>query len=1106
MKTALHALIFFVFLNSFSIKAQQLEWAKQYGTDNSQHIISMAVDNEGNAYILGQTNNKITDLDLGPGTFILDHPSTYTSGFDIDLFLVKLDSDGNFEWGKGLATKFSESNQAINVKIGEDGSIFTAIKMYDYPYVNASLVIHQFSSSGTLLFTKTINNENGISNALFNCSSFDIDDEGNMFTCGYFFNTISFDPQNPQFDLISSTIGTFVMKLNSLGEIVWTKTLLHEQNFWDYRNLIVRPDGQLNLLITRIIATQPIQTLYKIDSGSNAILWQKEFINQIPMDFKIAPNGEIFILSWVGMGTFDVDPGPGLQMVTNTDDSNMYTLWLNPEGEFNEVQLYNYEWNTFRVGRIFIDRNNDYYLFGPYNYGADLDLDFDLSENEFHLNDPPPSGLDALDDYGVIIKYSSNHDFTTAFAIRGWYTIGICDIDVHEDKLYLAGTVNHLAEIQPGPGQYYIDATYNGLMATDGFVAKYDNCSLSPPQGDIDQYFCQGQNSKISDLKPNAQNIAWYDTPASSTPLASTTSLIDGQIYYASRITNCGISDRLAVTVHINTVPSAPLAANQQFCATANPTVENLTATGTDIKWYTNNTSTTSLEATATLSNGQYYATQTTNGCESPRTVITVTIITTPDPTAAPSQSYCINANAIVSSLTVDGTDIKIYSDATSVTPLADTTSLQSQSYYATQTLNNCESNRVAIAVTINSTPVPTANATQIFCAGDSPVISNLSVSGENIKWYDAITGGNLLAANTPLMNNTVYYASQTINGCESITRCAVTTTIDNANIPAKNHEAHFCDNNNDGTETINLNDYNSYLLSSIVTGYNFTYYHTENGAENKIITDKINTPENLQINTGAIFVFARIESPGGCFKIVTLKLELAQPTPPVLSDSVYYICEGNSLVIKPNSGFSDFNWSNGSKSKNFTVSQPGNYSVTALYDHGGILCKTTFNFTITALPETYITEVLTTDWTDDDNAITIVTSPSNENEYSIDGIHYQQDNHFNNLLPGIYTIYVRSIDGCGYDTREVLLLNYPKFFTPNNDGVNDYWKIDSSFFENDLEITIFDRYGKIIKGFKNSDAGWDGNFHNKALPATDYWFIVKRAGKQYKGHFSLIR
>ncbi|MBG6111528.1 gliding motility-associated-like protein [Flavobacterium sp. CG_9.10] len=82
----------------------------------------------------------------------------------------------------------------------------------------------------------------------------------------------------------------------------------------------------------------------------------------------------------------------------------------------------------------------------------------------------------------------------------------------------------------------------------------------------------------------------------------------------------------------------------------------------------------------------------------------------------------------------------------------------------------------------------------------------------------------------------------------------------------------------------------------------------------------------------------------------------------------------------------------------------------------------------------------------------------------------------------------------------------YPKFFTPNGDGLNDTWSIHFSDLEVGLTVKIFDRYGKLLKELIQN-ATWNGMYNGQELPATDYWFVVTRAnGKEYRGHFSLKR
>jgi len=89
--------------------------------------------------------------------------------------------------------------------------------------------------------------------------------------------------------------------------------------------------------------------------------------------------------------------------------------------------------------------------------------------------------------------------------------------------------------------------------------------------------------------------------------------------------------------------------------------------------------------------------------------------------------------------------------------------------------------------------------------------------------------------------------------------------------------------------------------------------------------------------------------------------------------------------------------------------------------------------------------------------------------------------------------------------------LKYPRYFTPNNDGINDYWQIDDiQLFVNPV-IHIMNRYGKLLKTIQPQDRGWDGTYNGKKVISNDYWFVIyydNQRGKreQQHGNFSLIR
>ena len=121
---------------------------------------------------------------------------------------------------------------------------------------------------------------------------------------------------------------------------------------------------------------------------------------------------------------------------------------------------------------------------------------------------------------------------------------------------------------------------------------------------------------------------------------------------------------------------------------------------------------------------------------------------------------------------------------------------------------------------------------------------------------------------------------------------------------------------------------------------------------------------------------------------------------------------------------------------------------------------------------------------------------------------NFQSSNTFYNLPEGEHIISVIDEENCTDLKASVTILNYPRFFTPNDDGFNDTWNITG--LNPDAKISIFDRYGKFLKQISTNGSGWDGTYNGQALFATDYWFTVtyRIAGleKTFKAHFSLKR
>jgi len=156
-------------------------------------------------------------------------------------------------------------------------------------------------------------------------------------------------------------------------------------------------------------------------------------------------------------------------------------------------------------------------------------------------------------------------------------------------------------------------------------------------------------------------------------------------------------------------------------------------------------------------------------------------------------------------------------------------------------------------------------------------------------------------------------------------------------------------------------------------------------------------------------------------------------------------------------------------------------------------------------------TATVTDDFEDNIDIVVTLNNGFGIYEYQMDDGDFQTSNVFSNVSSGQHIINVKDTKGnCDNRVLIAIVLKYPKFFTPNNDGTHDTWDIPDLAFQQGAVINIFDRYGKFIKQLKPSGPGWDGNYNGNPLPSSDYWFEVyytqNGVAQVFKSHFSLNR
>jgi len=341
-----------------------------------------------------------------------------------------------------------------------------------------------------------------------------------------------------------------------------------------------------------------------------------------------------------------------------------------------------------------------------------------------------------------------------------------------------------------GNTNYYVSQTINGCESPRALIVVSVTASTTAPTVTSPVTYCQ--NATATALTATGTNLLWYTLPSggsgSTTAPVPVTTAAGSTTYYVSQTGTCGEGPRAAIVVNVNATPVAPTVTSPiAYCQ--NTTATTLTATGSNLLWYTlpsGGTSSATAPVPTTTAGGttSYYVSQTISGCEGPRATIVVNVTATP---AAPSVTtpvnYCQNATA--TALTATGTNLLWYNapsggTGSATAPVPTTTTAGTTNYYVSQSVNGCEGSRALIAVTVTALPAaPTVTSPVTYC--QNTTATALTATGTNLQWFTLPTGGTgsttAPVPSTTTAGNTIYYVSQG-NSCGQGPRAAITVTV----------------------------------------------------------------------------------------------------------------------------------------------------------------------------------------------------------------------------------------------------------------------------------------------------------------------------------------
>jgi gliding motility-associated-like protein len=389
-------------------------------------------------------------------------------------------------------------------------------------------------------------------------------------------------------------------------------------------------------------------------------------------------------------------------------------------------------------------------------------------------------------------------------------------------------------------------------------------------------------------------------------------------------------------------------------------------------------------------------------------------------------------------------------------------------------------------------------------------IIKNNNAGLSDILYFatrtDALLNANPILTpknyNSTSTNQVVF--ARTLNNYNCPIYAQITLAISNQTI-ATPPPIIVCDDDgtNDGFYQFDLMSIaTSGAFNGIGNSISVYFYLTQSDAyleKNQLTTLFRNTIKNEQT------IYARIINGSDCYGIVPISLVIKSFYPLNFQDTNISLCNGNTTNIAVAAGFDSYLWNTGATTNSINVTSAANYSVLVSNVDG---CTATKKFHITDSGIATITGAVVTDFSANENSVLLEYSGIGDYEFSIDGAYFQDNPQFDGIAAGTYIASARDKNGCGLSNDFVFyVLDYPRYFTPNGDSYNDYWTIKNLDLLPKSTITIFDRYGKLLKQVFASSNDWNGTFNGAALPADDYWFnITFEDGKIIKGHFSLKR
>ena len=684
---------------------------------------------------------------------------------------------------------------------------------------------------------------------------------------------------------------------------------------------------------------------------------------------------------------------------------------------------------------------------------------------------------------------------STSTGTINWYNVPTGGVSLFSGATYVIPSVNETTT-------YYVDATLNGCTTGSRTPVILTVQKTTQPIADSNQFFCDIDQADISSLTIIGDNIRWYNSSSGGTPLSITEMLTTNTTYYATQTINgCESVNRFPIDVILSETVVLP--SSIPDISACDSMLDGDDTNGFTIFDLTRN-ETILLNGKAASSFTFYYYT------DSSYTTQIIASLNTYVNAVRDSQTIFVRI--------INNSNSSCFTDASFNLEVDELPVILNNIVF-----KNCDEDGVSDGFT-------DYNLTEA-----NVVITNNDLVGLNITYHlsrpDADMG--IAPIDPSVFNNTtanlVYARVENSSGCFRISDVSLqvsTTAFPDGYL----QELDTCDDDSiDGFHVFDLNQASDAFIAEFPLGQNLRvrYYRNLNDAQFEL--NEIQEVDSFTNETPfSQLLYVRVESDdnGECFGLGPHLLLTVHPKPEFEIDQTEIYCLDNNPIplftFNPSGNFT-YEWKdeNGnvvSTSSNATVNSGGLYTVIASSSFGCDSFPVSFDV-VESAAATIDADDITIKELSSNNSISINNESDNlgigDYEFSLNDINgpYQDEPFFDRVGAGEHIVYVRDKNKCGIASIEVFILGFPKFFTPNGDGRNDTWQIKglNNNFSSSSRVSIYDRYGKLIKQLNAKNGSWDGTFNGRHLTSSDYWFeaqLIQNSGdlRTFRGHFSLVR